>query len=496
MDTANKDVSDHESSILRQARFTKRALVSFGEECNSLQSHPGNLLAQAETLRCEFDSLTCQVNQILDKLASVDNEQIAGEYHESLVILLRDARYKYHDLILPVLSPLPRSSSPSECGAPIEVKNPSYELHKQRLSDVPVFDGDVTKFQTFLASFEHAIDISLNLPEVRKLSALCSKLSGDPLRLMNYYGASTDDFKTAYDTLKSNYSGPRRVLEGIVSKLWNIQPLVHDTSGGFDWFYSEVSSLFRALKNIETDDPLDYVMLSHFMSKLPIKVQHEFYRELDPNEVPKVSDLLSFLKVQSDIKRSQHSAAVSPTNPTSSLQRNAILNFKSHQRSSSPNMRKFPQNRTPSSTNSSSVHQPTFSNLKCHLCGDSHFLYRCSQFKSLKIHERRNFIIKRGLCEVCFSNTHKTTHCKSLKACLNCPDRHHTYLHVHSTLTVPEHPNLEPPQSASSWMPNTDPDLLLDDDHLSSKSFSTITSIQNLPCHSCTSCNNPTSPSS
>lgn len=45
--------------------------------------------------------------------------------------------------------------------------------------------------------------------------------------------------------------------------------------------------------------------------------------------------------------------------------------------------------------------------LKCHKCQGNHFMNRCKEFLDMKLHEKKNFMQDRWLCEKCLRKRHR-----------------------------------------------------------------------------------------
>ncbi|XP_057290783.1 uncharacterized protein LOC130613459 [Hydractinia symbiolongicarpus] len=68
---------------------------------------------------------------------------------------------------------------------------------------------------------------------------------------------------------------------------------------------------------------------------------------------------------------------------------------------------------------------------KCWICSENHFVFKCREFESKPMADRRKFVLEKGLCFNCLSPSHKIK-CKSRKRCREdkCGKRHHTLLNL------------------------------------------------------------------
>ena len=65
----------------------------------------------------------------------------------------------------------------------------------------------------------------------------------------------------------------------------------------------------------------------------------------------------------------------------------------------------------------------------CVLCGRSHILESCRQFRKMKLAERKVFLRKKGFCYGCMDGRHLSRTCCKRKECQTCGGRHPTLLH-------------------------------------------------------------------
>ena len=66
----------------------------------------------------------------------------------------------------------------------------------------------------------------------------------------------------------------------------------------------------------------------------------------------------------------------------------------------------------------------------CAKCGQAHFLWRCTEFKSLSVEERLSLVRSNRLCFNCLRVGHVASSCVIDTQCLVCKGKHSTFLHV------------------------------------------------------------------
>lgn len=66
---------------------------------------------------------------------------------------------------------------------------------------------------------------------------------------------------------------------------------------------------------------------------------------------------------------------------------------------------------------------------KCVCCDESHALYKCVKFKTMKVQARRALVNEKQLCILCLQANHKYNECFLKKTCTDCGRKHNDLLH-------------------------------------------------------------------
>lgn len=295
------------------------------------------------------------------------------------------------------------------------------KLHAALLPSVPMFHGEISLFPEFILSFNHAVH-DRKISAIQKLAALRSKLSGTPLRLVEHFGSTLNDYQLAYKTLKDYYTGKNRTAAALLNNFLELKSVEKLEIRNIEEFYSSAKNLTGALQNLELPDLGDYMMFTLIFNKLPCALRDKFIED-QPNyadAIPTTDQLNGFLTEQLTVLRARPSAQrsdradrhPSPARSTSSRQGSGPKTF-------SPKIY--------------SATQPKPDNTKtpngCFFCGGNHFLYHCAQFKKGNFQTRSDFVNRNKLCRVCLSPKHETSTCPSSRSCSRCQDKHHYLLH-------------------------------------------------------------------
>ena len=91
-------------------------------------------------------------------------------------------------------------------------------------------------------------------------------------------------------------------------------------------------------------------------------------------------------------------------------------------------------NKTKGLTVSPKTYLATVPTMRCIICKGDHLIYHCKELSNMDIQSRREKVRTAQLCFNCLKNGHTKKDCDSKYRCSKCGQKHHTLLHVNSTL--------------------------------------------------------------
>jgi len=66
----------------------------------------------------------------------------------------------------------------------------------------------------------------------------------------------------------------------------------------------------------------------------------------------------------------------------------------------------------------------------CYACHEDHEINECPQFSSWEMNDKKELIMKYGLCFACFEKRHTKKNCMRKISCLKCQKNHSTLFHL------------------------------------------------------------------
>ncbi|XP_035903301.1 uncharacterized protein LOC118508017 [Anopheles stephensi] len=286
--------------------------------------------------------------------------------------------------------------------------------------DLPIFDGDYSKWLSFRDRFIAMIDASTELPSISKLQYLLSSLRGEAAIPHEHTTLTADNYSITWASLLNRYDNSRMLIREYYRTLHHFPAVqtecVDELAHLVDEFGRHVNGLVKLHEPIEHwDTPLSNMLLMKLdPSTILAWEKHSVNHDKD-----KYKEVIEYLYERIRIlKSSQRFSGEAPP---------AVIKVAGNQRHSATHRRSItnnaPMEHTP--TSFSSFHQP-----KCPLaCADNHSLRNCPVFLSYDTQQRRNLVKSKGLCWNCLSGSYLPKVCRSDYSCRSCHERHHTLLH-------------------------------------------------------------------
>lgn len=334
--------------------------------------------------------------------------------------------------VLPLVPPESASSLPSLANETFE----AVRFKDMLLPSVPTFDGNISEFRSFWSLFNKAVHNVRNLPDEIKLSTLFSKLSGRALALAKQHGTEAIHYQEIYNRLVAEYSAKYRLARSIYLLQDKIPNVATRDADQVEAFLREARSWTAAIRDLPTEDTSSFLLFEILFSRLHPDLQSTFSRqEMEPEDrVPTDVELLNFLEKELQLLRvvpPRISVASQPTTSSTAYPHGA------------------PRSQLHAHTGSQTLNPIPWGQFRCHYCQQDHFLYRCQEFGSIPIAQRRRFVDLKSLCRNCLSHRHRTDACPSERTCSRCQKRHHQLLHLDG--------NAAPPRSSSPMLSSHQP---------------------------------------
>ncbi|CAH0726757.1 unnamed protein product, partial [Brenthis ino] len=200
---------------------------------------------------------------------------------------------------------------------------------KPRLPPIELkgFDGDPRNWPLFYSSFVDTIHNNPTLTSSDKLYYLIGKLTGKALSVYADITPSPDNYEIIFNALVSKYEDKRLLATTYLNTIFEYKPL--SSASQLEHFIDRFSSSVSALNNLKLDNLSDFILLYIALKKLDCETTRAFEMENRNCGIPKLDDLLSFVRDQIKIIQ-RHGSLNSKSKPHSNLplvSKNVVKSF-------------------------------------------------------------------------------------------------------------------------------------------------------------------------
>ncbi|XP_057316774.1 uncharacterized protein LOC130657792 [Hydractinia symbiolongicarpus] len=275
------------------------------------------------------------------------------------------------------------------------------------------FDGSPNKWPEFVENFKFRVHLKVSFDDNTRMERLISVLDGEAKKTVLSIGASGIFYASALKALKRDFGNP---VVASYFKLKNVLDLPQIPP-------RDRTSLRRYQQLLNSNNTwlisMGYksaINSTENLAKAVARLPHHFRNQFYKFSKGKITSEIDFEKWLSWKLLEQF-------NPIANLiadqEQNKIKNGKESKRDEKI-VRTF-------ATGAGSERST-----KCWICSENHFVFKCREFKSKPVADRRKFVLEKGLSFNCLSPSHKIKECKSKKRCREdkCEKRHHTLLHL------------------------------------------------------------------
>ncbi|CAG5059136.1 unnamed protein product [Parnassius apollo] len=284
---------------------------------------------------------------------------------------------------------------------------------------IPTFSGNYLEWVTFRDLFTSLVHNCQSLDNVQKMYYLKGYLTGEAEQLLRQIPISSENYQTAWETIKSRYDNKKFLTKNILQRLFNLRNATGESAQYLKCLIDTTCDCLNGLSNLGVNVSNWDVMLI-FMLSLKLdqesRRQWEFFSSNNSS-----SDVLptfeEFKKFLTDRARALEALEANKPNVSKQQVRPKTLHVV---------------------------------NFKCPYCSEDHKLSSCKKFISKDSESRRDFVRDNHLCFNCFSSTHLARYCKNYIQCRTCKKRHHTLLHPVNSKPANTNANNQEPSSSET----------------------------------------------
>lgn len=266
-----------------------------------------------------------------------------------------------------------------------------------RLPEIPVphfSGGNPVEWLSFRDLFSACVIQNEALSPAQKLQYLKGALRGDALRVINTLSLTNANFDIAWSLLEERYANKRELVFTIIKQFMNSPSVIIESEGQLLNLIDLTRECIRSLESldIEVDGFAETLFVYTVQQKLDPATRGWWERSLKDDSLPKLDQLLSFLKFHAG-----------------TLQSSRVQNKRSIQ-------------------SKVSAFSSECKNSLCAFCNASeHSINKCVNFLKLGVQKRVEFVKANKLCFNCMQK-HRVENCGSNYTCRVCFKKHHTVL--------------------------------------------------------------------
>ena len=301
--------------------------------------------------------------------------------------------------------------------------------------ELQTFDGDCLQYWPFIRSFHSIVDTKA-IDSATKLSCLLMYCKGNVRRMLNCCEIMDPEegYVQALKILEDRFGNKFEISQKWIQKIIN-RPNLKGPSD-LQSFADDLKCCQQTLKTMGYESELDNSASLHIIwKKLPQYMQYRWTRinhtiKKEQNRIPKLTDLVNFIQDLAEEANDPVFAKSSFNESTKGKENN--------QKSTTWNQKRTGSFAVKTSSGTSKSHTTNTCDKKqnntggCPCCGQSHYIVKCPQFKAMKIKERRNLVMSKGLCINCFAKGHMCNECPKTFVCdvEGCGLKHSKFLHL------------------------------------------------------------------
>lgn len=303
------------------------------------------------------------------------------------------------------------SSNNTESPGGLNIKLPTINL--------PTFSGRCHEWLEYHDTYKSLIHDNSAIPKIHKFHYLRNSLKEGASQIIKSLTFSAHNYDVAWGLLCDRYHNDRILVNNHIQALFNIQPVVHESSKALRNTIDSINRNLRALKTLNLPTEHWDVLIIHMVaSKLDPCTLRDWENERNNiTNLPTLKDFNTFLKNRADLLETMEE---SQTHTKHQQSQRRSDNFTHN------------HNRPKTFVVSQPQKQALF---KCPVCKNNHPIYKCIKFKSMPIETRIERVKQLNLCTNCLRAGHDEQRCR-LSSCRLCTQRHNTMLH--NSITIPK----------------------------------------------------------
>lgn len=242
-----------EGRLKRAEKKYSDGLKEFDAVLNNAGATHTDCLRQLQKLKLMLEKLVVAYEPVITAYEAVTGSATVDQKLEDVEALQQQHEEQYIDAEFAVKEKFPPPAAVAavnnytvqQVAAPPPLHTPPPQQYHARLQEIkiPEFNGDRTSYPRFKSMFDSNIDSRTDLPDVSKLTYYMGLLKGEPLRRVQSYQITPDNYKVVRDIIEGEYGKKELIIDCHLKKLFSLMALPPASSdAGFQSFYIETSN--------------------------------------------------------------------------------------------------------------------------------------------------------------------------------------------------------------------------------------------------------------
>ena len=153
-----------------------------------------------------------------------------------------------------------------------------YQNHRLPKLELPQFDGDSLKWQTFWDSFESTIHYNVTLTNVQKFSYLKAQLHGSAAQCIEGFALTNANYATAVNLLRERFGQTHKIIHALMKSIMDLPKPTSNLYSLRD-FGDKLEAYIRGLESLgQTGDMYGALLVPVILDKLPSDIRMNIVR--------------------------------------------------------------------------------------------------------------------------------------------------------------------------------------------------------------------------
>ena len=306
------------------------------------------------------------------------------------------------------LTPTREMSSPNSLDrSNIENSNFRQQVRLPKIN-LPIFNGDITRFQSFWQSFKCSIHEKETISEVHKMNYLMSLLEGPAYKALQGFEVTDENYDHAKETLQKRFGNQQTIIGTHMKALLSIEGHKNMKMMELRELYDNVNVHIRGLEALGiSSDQYGCLLIPVILKSMPEDINLIVARNTS-QDVWNIKETMEIIRTEIEARERSH--GISLFEPVKSGGSHKFTNPKTY---------------PPGGTTRSFVSKGARSNkISRYFCTNEHYSNECMVVK--EVEKRKSILRDAKRCFNCLRIGHLANDCQSKARCKKSHQKHNT----------------------------------------------------------------------